>query len=88
MPKDTEQTGYYSNIGRDWKHVVDPEKRHFYHLDKDFKVWTCDCAMPVDERVSLCLTLTDELKAEGELRDVKRQIAAKRKELGLLMKTP
>lgn len=68
----------------EFEHIVNPKTEKWYHLDKNNLVWTCDCRMEADKRVSLCISICEHLKAEGELREIKRQIAEKRKELGLL----
>ena len=62
--------------------VVNPLTKEWYGVDEDHKMYT-DPTKPV----SLCLTLDETLKKEGELNEINRQIAQKRKELGLLMET-
>lgn len=64
------------------RHIVDPKTEEWYHLDGRYRVWTCDCIK--NTGVSLCLSISDELLSEGELREVKSQISRRRKELGLL----
>ena len=66
-------------------HIVNLATNEFYHLDDLNRLWTCDCLSPVNERISLCISICDHLKAEGSLRSVEREIAIKRKELGLLI---
>ncbi len=66
------------------RHVVDPETEDWYHLDEKFNVFNCACLKPVEDRAELCLSQCVHLQADGELRRVKREIAAKRKELGML----
>ena len=61
------------------KPVVHTTTETWYYLDDNFNVWSD----PV-KGVSLCLTQTPELKKEGELRELERQIAQLRKELGFL----
>ena len=66
-------------------HVVNLDTMKFYHCDDLNRLWTCDCLIPVNERISLCISICDHLKAEGNLRDIERKIAIKRKRLGLLI---
>lgn len=66
------------------RHIADPKTKEFFHLDERYRVFSCDCKMDANMRVSLCLSICDCLKDEGELREIKSQIARKRKELGLL----
>lgn len=67
------------------RHIADTKSGIFYHLDENNMVWTCNCSKKnPNERGSLCITITQELKLEGELNDLKRQINDKRKELGFL----
>jgi hypothetical protein len=68
-----------------WRHICNPQTEEFYHLDEYYNVWTCDCKSSVDTRISLCLTQCEYLQEEGKLREIKREIAQKRKELGLLL---
>lgn len=69
---------------REWVHVADTNSGTFYHLDADYNVWTCDCTLPVESRVSLCLSQCRHLKKEGEYNELKRKIAQARKTLGFL----
>lgn len=65
------------------RHIVEPETGKWYHMDERNRVWTCGCKEGIP--VSICISICDCLKDEGELREVKSQINRKRKELGLLM---
>lgn len=69
-------------------HVVDPATSEWYHIDERRRLWTCDCRDENDVHVSLCLTLDDSLVKEGEIRELDRQIAMKRKMLGLKIGEP
>ena len=64
-------------------HLVDPAKEVWYHKDKLGHLWTCSCR---GSDVSLCITIDESLKREGELAELNRQIAQKRNELKLLPK--
>ena len=64
-------------------HVVNTIDEKWYHIDDKFNLWTCNCREG-ENSVSLCLSQCDHLQDEGELRNLKRIIAEKRKELGLL----
>ena len=65
-------------------HLVNPNTKEWFHYDDRYRLWTCDCK---DEKgVELCLSVCDCLKNESELREVKRQIAIKKKELDDLSK--
>ncbi|MEK6882051.1 MAG: hypothetical protein AABY22_20705 [Nanoarchaeota archaeon] len=66
------------------KHYVDPLTKNWIHIDEDHNVWSCPCRS--GHSISLCLTIDETLKKEGELNELKHQIAMKRKELGLLVK--
>jgi len=68
-----------------WKHIAETETGQFYHLDENFNVWTCDCFDKHGTGTSLCLTLTEDLILEGQLRELEHKIARKRKELCLLV---
>jgi len=70
------------------KHLVNTQTEKWYHLDEFYRIWTCACMKPPEEQVELCLTIDESLKREGELRDLDRQIAKKRKELGLKVGEP
>lgn len=63
-------------------HLVNPLTKEWFEYDDRYRLWSCACK----DGVSLCLTLDDCLLKEGELRELKRKIAQKRKELGLLQK--
>ena len=65
------------------RHIVDTKNGEWFHKDELNRLWSCGCKDTGG--VSLCLSICDCLKDEGELREVKRQIAMKRKELGLLV---
>ena len=67
------------------EHYVNTKTNKCVLIDNDYRVYTCSCKNP-DVEVMLCLTLDESLKKEGELRELNRQIAVKRKELGLLLK--
>lgn len=64
------------------RHVCDPATEEFWHLDENYNIWTCNCKR--GELISLCLSICSHLETEGQLREVKREISKKRKELGLL----
>ena len=65
-------------------HVANPETGEFFHMDELHRIYTCPCMLPHDKKkISLCITLCDCLLKEGELRELDRQIAQKRKLLGL-----
>ena len=66
------------------RHMADLKTEEIFHLDENYNVWSCDCKLPVDYRASLCLSTCNHLKEEGNLREIRRKIAEKRKELGLL----
>lgn len=66
------------------RHVVETHTKTWFHLDDNNLVYNCDCMKPIDEQVELCLSICPHLKAEGELRVVEREIAQRRKELGML----
>lgn len=65
------------------RHIVDPKTEEWFHLDDKYNVWSCDCTES-GMKVSLCLSQCSHLIDEGELRNIKRQIAQKKKELGIL----
>ena len=65
-------------------HLVNPKTKEFYHIDENYNLWSCNCLMPAEKRVSLCLSLCTHLKDEGEHNEIKRKVAEKRKELKLL----
>ena len=69
------------------RRICDQKTEDWFHLDDNYNVWTCDCKMDANMRVSLCLSICEHLEAEGELRELKRKIAQERKRLGILEKT-
>jgi len=73
-----------NNMTKYLGHLVDPEKKEWYHYDDKHNLWTCDCMNPRDTKVSICLSLCNHLLDEGEDRKLKGRIAKKRKDLELL----
>ena len=67
------------------KHIVDTQTRTWYHMDEHYNLSTCDCNQDAHLRVSIELSQCKCLRDEGELRKLKSEIAAKRRELGVLM---
>lgn len=65
------------------QHIVNPATKEWYHIDENYLVHTCNC-MEKEYPLSLCLSVCSCLKLEGDLREVEREIAVRRKELGLL----
>jgi hypothetical protein len=63
--------------------LVNTQTKEWFQYDEDYRIWSFP-NLTDGPTVSICLTRTDELKAEGELRELQRKIAAARKELGLL----
>lgn len=63
-------------------HVCNPKTEEWYDIDDRYQMWTCMCKEP--EKVSLCLTINENLAEEGEYNEIRRKVAQKRKELGLL----
>jgi len=66
------------------QHVVNPLTKNWYHVDSKYNLWSCNCDQPEEKRVSLCLSISPLLEAEGEYNDIRRKVAEKRKELQLL----
>lgn len=66
------------------KHLVNPVTNEWYHLDENNLVYTCPCRNSVEDQVSICISITKELEMEGTIRELEREIAQKRKELGFL----
>ena len=64
-------------------HLVNPCTLKWFHYDKQFRLWSCDCTSE-KSKVSLCLSICDCLKEEGNYNDLRRKVAVKRKELELL----
>ena len=64
-------------------HVVDPKTEIWYHLDEMYRVWTCDCTSTSEIKMAICVTIDESLLRQGELRQLDRKIAEKRKILGL-----
>ncbi len=54
------------------------------HMDNRFNIWTCPCMSKNKTLVSLNLTQDKMLINRGELADISREIAIRRKELNLL----
>lgn len=64
-------------------HVVNTLTQKWYHVDQWNRLWTCSCTDELEKQISLCITIDESLARKGELRDLDRKIAEKRKELGL-----
>jgi len=63
-------------------HLVNPLTKEWFEYDDRYRLWSCDCKS--NKEISLCLSICDCLKDEGELREIKHQIAIKKKELDKL----
>jgi hypothetical protein len=63
------------------KHLVDPKTKEWFHCDERNMLHTCPCDSSSD--ISLCITITDGLYKEGEIRDLERKINELRKILKL-----
>lgn len=64
------------------RHLVETTTGKAYDMDENNMLWTCMCDK--ETTVGICISICKHLKAEGDLREIKRQIAVKRKELGLM----
>ena len=65
-------------------HLVNPKTKEFYHVDENYNLHSCNCLMPVEKRLSLCLSQCTHLQDESEYNEIRRKVAQKRKELKLL----
>lgn len=66
----------------------DPKSGKWYHIDARYRVWGCSRMEPLEKQVSLCLAIDELLKRKGELQALEREIAIKRKQLGLKVGDP
>jgi len=63
-------------------HLVNPKTEEWFHVDENHMLWTCNCKN--NSVVSLCISITNDLEEEGNLNEIRRKTALKRKELNLL----